>query len=96
MNKTNLYREIKEIAKEELENVTLKNVEVCTDAFLKAVEKVLASGDSVSLINFGTFEVVKRPERIGRNPHTGEECVVPVCNGVKFRPSGKLKKAVNS
>jgi DNA-binding protein HU-beta len=37
---------------------------------------LLASGDSVALVGFGTFDVKDRAERKGRNPQTGEEITI--------------------
>ena len=45
--------------------------EVLNAAFA-AIEKSLASGDEVALSGFGSFRVVSRPARDGRNPQTGE------------------------
>ncbi|MCI0653295.1 MAG: HU family DNA-binding protein, partial [Methylococcaceae bacterium] len=42
------------------------------DGFITAVTDALKSGDSVSLIGFGTFVVKKREARTGRNPQTGQ------------------------
>ncbi|GIS33551.1 MAG: hypothetical protein Ct9H90mP4_14650 [Gammaproteobacteria bacterium] len=40
------------------------------DATLSAVAGSLASGDSVALVGFGTFNVRHRAARMGRNPQT--------------------------
>ena len=41
----------------------------------------------------GSFEVVKRKARKGRNPRTGESIKIKASKSLKFRPSGNLKKA---
>ena len=41
------------------------------EAVFKVVKKTLKSGDSISLVGFGTFVVRKRAARTGRNPRTG-------------------------
>jgi len=43
------------------------------DAFLSSVTSVMKSGDSVSLVGFGTFSTKQRAARTGRNPQTGAE-----------------------
>jgi DNA-binding protein HU-beta len=64
-------------------------------ATLDAVESALKSGDSVSLIGFGTFSVVKRSARMGRNPQKpGEQISIPASKAVKFKVGSKLKAAV--
>jgi hypothetical protein len=51
----------------------------------------LASGNPVTLIGFGSFEV----ERKGRNPQTGEEITIAAANIPSFKPGKALKDAVN-
>ena len=64
-------------------------------ATLGAVEGALKGGDSVSLIGFGTFSVVKRSARMGRNPQKpGEQISIPASKAVKFKVGSKLKAAV--
>ena len=50
--------------------------------------------DTVSLVGFGTFKVVERKARKGRNPQTGETMKIKAKNVVKFKPGKKLKDAV--
>ena len=41
----------------------------------------------------GTFAVVKRKARTGRNPQTGEPIKIRASKSLRFRPSSNLKKA---
>ena len=52
-------------------------------------------GDTVSLVGFGGFKVVKRKARKGRNPQTGEEINIKASNAPKFTPGQALKEAIN-
>jgi len=63
---------------------------------LSAITGALANGEKISLIGFGTFEVVDTPAREGRNPRTGAPVDIPAGRRVKFRPGKQLKEAVNS
>ena len=47
------------------------------------------------LLGFGSFKVVKRAPRTGRNPRTNEKIEIPACSVVKFLPGKALKDAVN-
>jgi DNA-binding protein HU-beta len=47
----------------------------------------------VVLVGFGTFQVVKRAARSGRNPRTGEPLKIPAKKVVKFAPGKKLEDA---
>ena len=63
---------------------------VVIEGFISALEK----GDSVSLVGFGSFKVVERAAREGRNPSTGEKMQIPASKAVKFTPSKSLKERV--
>ena len=65
------------------------------DATVDAVKAALKSGDSVSLIGFGTFSVGERAARTGRNPRTGKALKIKAAKVPKFRPGKGLKDAVN-
>ena len=63
-------------------------------AVIEAISSALEKGDSVSLIGFGSFKVIERAAREGRNPSTGEKMQIPASKGVKFTPSKVLKQRV--
>ena len=65
------------------------------DAVVSAISNTLASGDTVSLIGFGTFKVSDRAARTGRNPQTGAEIQIPARKVPSFTPGKALKDAVN-
>lgn len=66
------------------------------DAFAQCVMDALnADGDKVSLIGFGTWSVVHRPARDGRNPSNNEPMRIEAKNVVKFKPGAKLSNSVN-
>ena len=47
------------------------------NAFVETVKETLASGDQISLVNFGTFLVRERAARTGLNPLTKEKLEIP-------------------
>ncbi len=61
---------------------------------INSIEKALKKGDKVSLVGFGTFSVVRRAAREGRNPATGAKIKIPAANVPKFKAGKKLKDAV--
>ena len=65
------------------------------DAFTGAISNALKSGDNVSLVGFGTFEVRSRAARTGRNPQTGGTLEIPASKAPAFKPGKALKDAVN-
>ncbi len=64
------------------------------EAVIGGITSALASGDSVSLVGFGTFSVTRRAARTARNPRTGATINVPASNAPKFKPGKGLKDAV--
>lgn len=65
------------------------------DAVFDAVTAALKSGDSVSLLGFGTFVVKARAARAGRNPRTGETIEIAASKVPGFKAGKALKDAVN-
>jgi DNA-binding protein HU-beta len=65
------------------------------DAFVSTVTSALKSGDSVSLVGFGTFSVRDRAARTGRNPRTGETIQIAASKNPAFKAGKALKDAVN-
>ena len=64
------------------------------DSVLQVITKALAKGDKVTFTGFGSFTVVKRKARAGRNPKTGKAIKIPARNSIKFKAGKLLKKAV--
>jgi DNA-binding protein HU-beta len=54
----------------------------------------LKKGDKLTLVGFGTFSVVKRRARKGRNPQTGKPLNIPAKRVVKFRAGKEFKNKV--
>ncbi len=71
MNKGELIKEISEKS-----GSTLKDTERFLNAFIEVVSKAMKKGDEGALVGFGTFSVVNRLERIGRNFKTGKNSPV--------------------
>ncbi len=90
MNKTELVEAIVKKTEE-----TKKVTEESVNAFLDVVTEALAGGDKVQLVGFGTFEVIQRAARKGKNPQTGEELKIPASKAPKFKPGKALKDIVN-
>ena len=65
------------------------------DSFFEKIRLLLAEGHSIKLSGFGSFNLREKPERLGRNPKTGEEVPISPRRVVTFKPGQKLKKNVN-
>ena len=61
------------------------------DLLFDIVKRHLKKGESIHIVGFGTFEVVNRKPRRGRNPVTGEPIHLPGHRALVFRPSRSLR-----
>jgi len=68
--------------------------EKALNAFTDSVTKALKKGEKLTLTGFGTFSVVKRGARAGRNPQTGKEIKIPARKVARFKAGNLLKSAV--
>jgi len=63
-------------------------------AVLDTIVENIRKKQPVALVGFGTFDVRKRAERMGRNPRTGERIRIPATTVCIFRPGRRLREAV--
>lgn len=64
------------------------------NAVFTAITDTLAKGEEVALSGFGSFRVVERSARKGRNPATGEPMKIAARKSPVFRPGTQLKRSV--
>jgi DNA-binding protein HU-beta len=89
MNKTQL---VDAMAAES--GLTKSDSKKAVDAFVQAIVNALKSGDRIALVGFGSFDIVERSARLGRNPQTGKEIQIPAKKVIKFKPGSELNDAV--
>lgn len=65
------------------------------EGMVGAITNAVKSGDTVSVIGFGTFSVRERAARTGRNPKTGEEIQIAASKSPAFKAGKAFKDAVN-
>ncbi len=73
-----------------------KDAERAVKAFTDVVADELKAGGKVQLVGFGTFEVVERAAREGRNPQTGETMKIAASKSPKFKAGKALKDSINN
>lgn len=64
------------------------------EASIEIISKALVDEGVVKISSFGSFNVRKKPKRIGRNPKTGEEAVITPRHVLSFTPSHYLREKV--
>ena len=73
---------------------TQKDVKEFLDDILETIMEVVESGDKVYFQNFGTFDSRDTNERMGRNPRTKEEILIPASKKPIFKAGGEFKGRV--
>jgi len=73
---------------------TLAQAEAAYDKLFAIIGASLKEDGAVSISGFGSFKVVERKARKGRNPQTGKEIQIPASKAVKFTPSKTLKESL--
>ena len=89
MNKNDLVNTIAE--ETELKK---SDIEKVVNLLFNSIKDSLANGDKVTIVGFGTFDVVERKERAGINPKTQEKITIPATKSPKFKAGKGLKEAV--
>ena len=72
-------------------NLSLKII----DDFFESIISEIIRSNKIKISSFGTFSILNKKERIGRNPKTGVEKKILSRKVVKFKPSLSLKKKIN-
>lgn len=88
MNKEDLVSQVAKVV------ATKKEAEAVVDSVFGAITEALKEGDRVNLAGFGTFTIVDKPPRKGRNPKTGEEIDIAARKVPKFNPGKGLRDGV--
>ena len=65
------------------------------DDFFESLVSELIKLNKIKITSFGTFEVIDKRERIGRNPKTKVEAKILARKVVKFIPSNAIKEKLN-
>ena len=87
-------KDLSAIIKKEL-NLSVDISDSLVDEFFQVIKKTLVSKKNIKLSGFGTFEIFKTKERMGRNQKTMEEFEIPAQNKVRFSPTSKAKYFLN-
>ena len=93
----------KNITRKNLTNKIYKNIgfskkisSKIIDNFIEILISEIIKISKVKISSFGTFQVVNKKERIGRNPKTKVAAKISSRKIVKFKPSQIFKKRINN
>jgi len=68
---------------------------VIVDDFFESMIQHLIKFQKIKISSFGTFQIISKKERIGRNPKTNVEAKISSRKIVKFKASSIFKKKIN-
>jgi nucleoid DNA-binding protein len=71
--------------------LTKTDTAAIVDGFIESVIKAMEDGEHIEIRGFGTFKVVTRAPRTGRNPRTGSEVKISSRRAPVFKPSKELR-----
>jgi integration host factor subunit alpha len=90
--------EVETITRKELSQSIARKIGIPHDRAVKVLEKILeimmkglARDSQLKLSSFGSFVILRKRNRVGRNPKTGQEVIITPRKAVSFRASDKLK-----
>ena len=73
-----------------------KNIsETLLEDIFELILNNLIENKKLKIAKFGTFELRKKKQRIGRNPKTKESKIISARNVILFKPSKEFKKFIN-
>lgn len=90
MNKSELIERMASDA-----DISKAAAERALESFTTSVQSTLKKGGTVTLVGFGSWSVIKRAARTGRNPKTGEAIKIKARKAPKFTPGKGFKDALN-
>ena len=68
-------------------NLLHKDVEKILEIIFLEITNALYEGENVEIRGFGTYKIIKRKARIGRNPKNSELVQIPEKNVIKWKMS---------
>lgn len=75
-------------------DITKKQADAALKAVLAGITAALKKDEKVTFVGFGSFSVVSRKAREGRNPRTNKKIKIPATKVPKFSAGKALKEAV--
>ena len=75
-------------------NITKVEANKSLKLVLDSIGEALATGESITLVGFGTFRVTDLAARTGRNPRTGEKMQIKAKKVLRFKAGSDLADKV--
>jgi integration host factor subunit alpha len=76
--------------------LTSADAYILIDVIFDEISESLINGEEVKFAGFGSFKILEKNARMGRNPKTGEPAIITARRVVTFRPSTEFRDRVAS
>ena len=76
-------------------NILHKDIEKILDIIFFEITEALYRGENIEIRGFGTYKIIKRKARLGRNPKNSEPIQIPAKKAVKWKMSKILYNRLN-
>lgn len=75
---------------------TKREISEVVDALFETMKQELESGGELKISGFGRFDVLNKASRIGRNPKTKQEMLIPNRKVIRYKISKVFKEELNT
>ena len=75
--------------------LAVRDMDFAVKTMLDAMTDALANGQRIEIRGFGSFSLSQRAPRVGRNPKTGEQEMVPGKRVPHFKAGKELRERVD-
>ena len=72
-----------------------RDIEKILEIIFFEIMDALSRGENIEIRGFGTYKIIKRKARIGRNPKNSESVQIPEKNAVKWKMSKTFFNKLN-
>jgi len=76
--------------------LAVRDTDLAVKTVLDAMVQALAEGQRIEIRGFGSFSLSQRAPRVGRNPKSGEQVMVPSKQVPHFKAGKELRERVDS
>ena len=76
-------------------NMIKKDIEKILDIVFSEITDALCRGENIEIRGFGTYKIIKRKARQGRNPQNSETVQIPAKKAIKWKMSKILYNKLN-
>jgi integration host factor subunit beta len=87
--------ELVDLLAEQFPQLLPKDVELAVKTLLDTMTSSLSKGKRIELRGVGSFVLHQRPARVGRNPKSGEQVLIPEKKVPHFKPGKELRERVD-